>query len=186
MKRQTILDTNVPTVHQQWLEYLERSNLDPATMNPIQHDEMKKAFYGGSGSQLVYQKNEVALIEDELKAVDVLQFMLDEVETFYHQESDKYTKQKQAHADYEAKEQAAVKEQIRRSTNRIGDLGTLAKKVRKMIRQVYGQEGSAFVLVFTHPEYDTMTHYVSNSNSRANSAKLMLELAENIINDLPE
>jgi hypothetical protein len=65
-----------------WEQYLERCQIDQFKMPADQHREMKRAFFGAAGQVLIYMRDDVGA-ENEEKAAEVFQAMLDEVQVFW-------------------------------------------------------------------------------------------------------
>lgn len=69
--------------------YLQRAGFKKENINPIQYDEIKKAFFAAAGQILILMRDNVSLTE-ESKAVSRLQNMLDEIGRFWELEVKKH------------------------------------------------------------------------------------------------
>ena len=172
MNKNTILDTNVPTLTRQWQIYLERSRINEASMSSVQHSEMKKAFMGACAQTIISLRDEVSTYEEEM-GIKILKSMLDEIGDYFTEEMNRYdagrSRPRQATAD--------VRDAL---VSAKGDLSPMVRKIRKLIRQQYGSDGSAFVIVFTHPEHDEMVHFATNIDNRGDAATLLAEMSGHI------
>lgn len=84
-------------IHYQWKKYLERAGVREEDMPPIQQSEMKKAFYGACGQMLILLRDElgdlaqkIGGVKGEIAAAAVLQQMLDQIQSFWETEVQKF------------------------------------------------------------------------------------------------
>lgn len=63
--------------------YLKRIQLNKDTMHPQQRIETKRAFYGGFSQLLVLMRDDIANIEDEDRAVLILEDLNTQCEQFW-------------------------------------------------------------------------------------------------------
>lgn len=174
MSKDTILDTNVPSINKQWQLYLQRCGIKESAMSTVQHSEMKKAFFGACIQTMISLRDDVSAYPED-KSIAILEAMMDEISDYFAEEVKRYDGGGPL-PGRTAKPTADVREAL---VSAKGDLSPLARKIRKLIRQQYGVDGSAFVIVFTHPEHDEMTHFATNID-RADAASLLAEMAQHI------
>ena len=184
MNKKTILDTDIPTLTRQWQLYLERSNIKEASMPPVQHSEMKKAFMGACAQTIISLRDDVSTYEEEM-GIKILQSMLDEIGDYFNEEIKRYdaggTQSVHRAADRSRPGKDRPSADVRDAlVSAKGDLSPMVRKIRKLIRQQYGSDSSAFVIVFTHPEHDEMVHFATNINNRGDAATLLAEMSGHI------
>lgn len=79
----------------QYQLFLVRMALSEATMHPQQKEQLRDCFYGAFGQLLILLRDDMP--DDEQKAVQVYQMLLDQVKTHYAQrvsQMDKLTREK--------------------------------------------------------------------------------------------
>lgn len=77
-------------VNKLWLKSAELLNLNPEM--GVQYTEMRKAFYAGVGALLVFQREDIALLEED-EGAGCLQMLTDEVARFWENECEKWEKE---------------------------------------------------------------------------------------------
>lgn len=73
----------------QYKAYLKMVGLDESKMIPIQRIETKRAFMAGCGQMLVLMRDEVSQLQED-NAVEALESMIQQTETFWTDEVKKY------------------------------------------------------------------------------------------------
>ncbi len=69
-------------IEHQYQLYLKRIGLSEATMHGEQKKQLRLTFYGACGQMLILLREDLAAIENEDEAAEVLQNMLDQVGNF--------------------------------------------------------------------------------------------------------
>lgn len=82
------------TVEQQFKVFSKMIGLD--RMAPIQIEEMTKAFYAGFNQAFMLFTNEISNLEDDDKAIEILDNLAKEMDDFLAEEIRKYAKRKES------------------------------------------------------------------------------------------
>lgn len=80
------------TIEHQFDLYLERCEVTKQQLSPIQYSEMKRAFFGAWGQLLILQREDLgdlADLEGDDKAADILQDMMNQAVNFWLAEKGK-------------------------------------------------------------------------------------------------
>lgn len=73
----------------QWQEYLKMCGLKEDTLSVQQRRETKRAFFGAAGQLLILFRDDIGSIEDEEKAVGVMQNLIEQVGKYWTSEDRK-------------------------------------------------------------------------------------------------
>lgn len=71
------------TVARQWKEFCERAGIPEDKMPQDQRREMRRAFFGAWGQALIHFRDEIGAVEEETKAVTIMEGQLKEVADFW-------------------------------------------------------------------------------------------------------
>lgn len=67
----------------QYQYYLQRVNLNEATMSPVQRVETKRAFFAACGQMLILMRDGIGNIENESDAIRTMDDLLNQVGNFW-------------------------------------------------------------------------------------------------------
>lgn len=73
-------------LNNQWKAYLKRGGLKEEEMNPIQCQEMKRAFYGACGQMLILLRDGISPLTDK-EGMNAIKNMFDQVGNFWMKEA---------------------------------------------------------------------------------------------------
>ncbi|AFD05977.1 hypothetical protein [Solitalea canadensis] len=77
-------------LNEQYKLYLQRVGLKEVHMSPIQRIETKRAFFGACGQMLLLMRDDIGAIEDDNKAIEAMDNLLNQVGNFWLNESGKH------------------------------------------------------------------------------------------------
>lgn len=77
-------------VETHWQAYLVMIGIKEEMLSPTQHQEMKRAFYGGFGQMLVLFRDNISLIEDNDEGIKVFMDITKQVHDFWVVENNKH------------------------------------------------------------------------------------------------
>lgn len=75
-------------IEAQWQKYLKLVGLEEAKLPDNQRIEMKQVFFGAFGQLLILVRDEMGVLEEET-AMDVFQYLMDQVGVFFLRASDR-------------------------------------------------------------------------------------------------
>lgn len=81
----------IPTVGEEFQDYLKISDLQKLNISSVQYRETKRTFFGAFGKALIVLRDKIAAIEDEDKAAEALQKLFDEIENFWKREGSEFS-----------------------------------------------------------------------------------------------